>query len=232
MSKLIAVMSMSLDGLVADPKDGVEEVFDWYFRSGDVEFHAGGGDLAALVDAAGGSAFVYGKSSGACLALEAAASLGKKVERLALYEAPYSEAEGAAKEWKAFRSEMDGLLAANRRADALTRFLKFVGASDKDIAGMKASPAWKGMETMAPTLAYDNAVVGDDRSVPAGRAAKVKAVTLVMDGGASAGPLPFMRQAADTIAKAVPGAQRRTVEGQGHDVSAKVLAPILLEFFD
>jgi dihydrofolate reductase len=44
MSKLIAVMSMSLDGFVADPKDGVEEVFDWYFRSGDVEFHAGGGD--------------------------------------------------------------------------------------------------------------------------------------------------------------------------------------------
>ena len=35
---------MSLDGFVADPDDGVDEVFDWYFESGDVEFHAGGSD--------------------------------------------------------------------------------------------------------------------------------------------------------------------------------------------
>jgi dihydrofolate reductase len=44
MSKLVAIMSMSLDGFVADPKDGVGEVFDWYFESGDVEFHAPGAD--------------------------------------------------------------------------------------------------------------------------------------------------------------------------------------------
>jgi dihydrofolate reductase len=44
MSKLVGLMSMSLDGFVADPKDGVAEVFDWYFKSGDVEFHTGGAD--------------------------------------------------------------------------------------------------------------------------------------------------------------------------------------------
>jgi dihydrofolate reductase len=44
MSKLVAIMSMSLDGYVADPNDGIAEVFDWYFTSGDVEFHTGGGD--------------------------------------------------------------------------------------------------------------------------------------------------------------------------------------------
>jgi dihydrofolate reductase len=44
MSKVIAIMSMSLDGYVADPDDGVAEVFDWYFTSGDVEFHTGGSD--------------------------------------------------------------------------------------------------------------------------------------------------------------------------------------------
>ena len=44
MSKLIAIMSMSLDGFVADPNDGVREVFDWYMHSGDVEIHAGGAD--------------------------------------------------------------------------------------------------------------------------------------------------------------------------------------------
>lgn len=44
MSKVIAIMSMSLDGFVADPDDGVDEVFDWYFNSGDVEIHTGGSD--------------------------------------------------------------------------------------------------------------------------------------------------------------------------------------------
>ncbi len=44
MSKVVAIMSMSLDGFVADANDGVGEVFDWYFNSGDVEFATGGGD--------------------------------------------------------------------------------------------------------------------------------------------------------------------------------------------
>jgi dihydrofolate reductase len=36
MTKVVAIMSMSLDGYVADANDGVAEVFDWYV-SGDVE---------------------------------------------------------------------------------------------------------------------------------------------------------------------------------------------------
>jgi dihydrofolate reductase len=44
MSKLVAIMSMSLDGYVADRNDGVAEVFDWYFNSGDTEVHTGGAD--------------------------------------------------------------------------------------------------------------------------------------------------------------------------------------------
>jgi hypothetical protein len=109
--------------------------------------------------------------------------------------------------------------------------MKFVGAPDEVLARMKASPAWPGMLAMAPTLAYDNAVVGDDRSVPVGIAAKVEASTLVMDGGASVGPMPFMRPTADKLARNIPGAQRQVVDGQAHDVSAKILAPILLKFF-
>ena len=188
-------------------------------------------DLAALIKEAGGSAYVYGKSSGASLAIEAASPLGDKIKKLAIYEAPYSDAEGAAKEWKAFRSKLDGLLAADLRADAVALFMKFVGAPDEAIAKMKASPAWQGMVAMAPTLAYDNAVVGEDRSVPVEKAAKIKATTLVMDGGASAGPMPFMRATADKPGKAIPNSQRHTVEGQAHDVSSKVLAPILVKFF-
>src|SRR3954464_11598926 len=44
MSKVVAIMSMSLDGYVADSNDGVGEVFDWYMNSGNVEFQTGGSD--------------------------------------------------------------------------------------------------------------------------------------------------------------------------------------------
>lgn len=189
-------------------------------------------DIEALIDSAGGSAYVYGKSSGASLALQATSVLGDKVKKLALYEAPYSEAAGAAREWREFRAQLDGLLAADRRADAVTLFMKFVGAPDEVLAKMKASPAWPGMVALAPTLAYDNAVLGDDRAVPVGIAAKVKAMTLVMDGSASVGPMPFMRATADKLGQVIPRAQRQVVEGQAHDVNAKVLAPILLKFFN
>jgi pimeloyl-ACP methyl ester carboxylesterase len=189
-------------------------------------------DIAALIDNAGGSAYVYGKSSGASLALRATAVLGDKVKKLAIYEAPYSDAEGAAKEWKELRTKIDALLAANRRADAVATFLKFSGAPDDVVAKMKASPMWPGMVAMAPTLPFEHAVVGDDRSVPVGIAAKVKASTLVLDGGASLGPMPFMRATADKLGKTIPGAQRQVVEGQAHDVSPKVLVPILLKFFN
>jgi pimeloyl-ACP methyl ester carboxylesterase len=187
-------------------------------------------DLDALIDRAGGSAVVYGKSSGASLALQAAAVLGGKIRKLALYEAPYNEAEGAAEQWQEFRAQLDALLAANRRPEAVTEFLKFTGAPEKVLTQLKTSPAWPGMVALAPTLAYDNAVLGVDRSVPA-IATRVKAQTLVMDGGASLGPMPFMRATADKLAKLIPNAQRRVVEGQAHDVSAKVLAPLLLKFF-
>ena len=189
-------------------------------------------DIEALIDSAGGAAYVYGKSSGAALALQAAASLGNKVKKLALYEPPYNDAEGAASEWKEFRAKIDALLGANRRADAISLFMKFVGAPDEVVAKIKTSPAWPGMLAMAPTLAYDNAVLGDDRSVPVGIAAKLKTTALVMDGGASLEPMPFMRVTADKLGKTIPRARRQVVEGQPHDVSSKVLAPILLKFFN
>jgi hypothetical protein len=52
--------------------------------------------------------------------------------------------------------------------------------------------------------------------------------TLVMDGGASPA---MMRDAADAIADAIPGAQRRTLEGQTHEVAPEAIAPALVEFF-
>jgi hypothetical protein len=110
--------------------------------------------------------------------------------------------------------------------------MRTVGASDEAITKMKESPAWQEMEALAPTIAYDVAVVGEHRSIPVERIAGIKANLLVMDGEASSEPMPFMRATADKLAKTAQHAQRHTLEGQDHNVDEKVLAPVLRDFFN
>ena len=109
--------------------------------------------------------------------------------------------------------------------------MKFVGVTDEMLKDMRHGPGWPAMEAIAHTLAYDAAVLGDDRVVPFDRAARVTAQTLVMEGSASQTSMPFMRVTAEQLTQAIPGAQHQTVEGQSHDVDAKIIAPVLTEFF-
>jgi hypothetical protein len=86
-------------------------------------------------------------------------------------------------------------------------------------------------EAVAPTLAYDAVAMGEDRAVPVNRAVNVKAPVLIMDGGANLAFMPFMHDTATRLAKTIPHAQQRTLEGQTHDVNLEVLAPVLVKFF-
>lgn len=188
-------------------------------------------DIEALIEAAGGSAFVYGISSGACLALEAAMRLGGKIRKLALYEPPYNSEPSALQPWREYRQKLSQLLAADRRGDAVALFMQFVGAPAEAIEGMRHAPMWPLFEASALTLPYDAAAMGEDRAAPTKRAAAVTVPTLVMDGGANKISMPFMHASAAALARALPKGQQRTLEGQGHDVKAEALAPVLTEFF-
>src|SRR5947199_9941854 len=84
-------------------------------------------DIDALITEAGDSAFLFGISSGAALALEAAIKLGDKVKKLAMYEAPYNDDEAARQAWKAYRKQLAEVLAHSRRGDALALFMLLVG---------------------------------------------------------------------------------------------------------
>jgi len=186
-------------------------------------------DIEALINEAGGSAFVYGISSGASLAMEAAIVLGDKVRKLAMYEAPYTSDDPGRQAWKEYTKQLGELLAADRRGDAVALFMALTGASADQIEGMRHTPMWPVFEAVAPTLAYDHsAILGEDASVPADRAARVAVPALIMAGGAS---YPFMRVSATALANAIPNAQQRTLEGQTHEVSPEVLVPVLVEFF-
>ena len=188
-------------------------------------------DIDALVGIAGGSAFLFGTSSGGCLALEAALRLGQKIGKLAVYEAPYNSEPGARQQWHDYRQQLGDLLAAGRRGDAVTLFMRFVGTPADQIEGMRQAPMWPMLEAIAPTLAYDAAAIGEDRTAPVSRAARLTVPALVLDGGASMAYMPFMHASASALAKAIPQAQQRTLEGQTHDVNLEVLAPVLVEFF-
>lgn len=109
-------------------------------------------DIDALMTEAGGSAFLFGHSSGGALALEAALQLGgEKVKKLAIYEVPYNGDREAKLAWRAYIQQLTEALAANRRGDAVALFMQYVGMPAEQIEGMRHSPAWSSLEAIAPT---------------------------------------------------------------------------------
>ncbi|HEX6551769.1 MAG TPA: alpha/beta hydrolase [Ktedonobacteraceae bacterium] len=185
-------------------------------------------DIDALITEAGESACVFGISSGAALAMEAAIRLGNKVKKLAMYEAPYNDDVAARRAWEAYRKQLADVLAQGRRGDALALFMMLVGMPADHLDRARQHPLWPMWEAVASTLAYDAAVMGEDASVPTEKAAHVAVPTLIMDGSAS---FPFMHVTATALANAIPNAQHRTLEGQTHEVAVSALAPVLVEFF-
>lgn len=186
-------------------------------------------DIAALLEEAGGTAFAWGMSSGAVLALEAANRL-PGIRRVAVYEAPLIvDASRASTEpqW----TRIDEAVAEHRRGDAVRIFLQSVGVPTVIIAMMRLTPMWSTLKARAHTLPYDGAVARDyqkGQPLPAGRWAAVRVPTLVMDGGKSP---QWMRHGNRALALVLPNAQYRTLDGQAHLLRPTAHAPTLLEFF-
>ena len=190
-------------------------------------------DLAAVVDALGGPAFVYGTSSGAALAMRAVAT-GVRARKLALFEPPYAMDPSASPLLPTYRARIDALLAAGRRGDAIALFMKVVGTPGFVIFMLKLFPnVWPKLKAVAHTLPYDFAQLGDRPGHPLPREilelmGAVRCPTLAIVGGKSP---DWMRRAVETTASAIPGAKLHTVPGQNHAIAAKAIAPVLSEFF-
>jgi pimeloyl-ACP methyl ester carboxylesterase len=176
-------------------------------------------DLEALITLAGGSAHVFGYSSGAILALRAAA-YGLPISRLALYEPPPTGARAGE-----LAPQLTELIAAGQRGEAVELFqVEAVGIPAAFVAQMRNAPFRPALEKIAHTLVYESIIL---RSLPAGLVTSVRLPTLVIDGEKSP---EVMRQAARSLAQALPGGRHRTLEGQGHDIDPSALTPVLEEF--
>lgn len=184
-------------------------------------------DIEALIDEAGGSASLYGISSGAALAMEAAIALRGKVKKLIMYEAPYNSDEAAQQAWRKYRKQLKELLDAGRRGDAVLLFAMLVGMPADQADEMRQMPTWPAWEAVGHTLAYDAAALGEDAAVPIERARRVTVPALIMAGSET---YPFMHTTARALADAMPNAQYRVLEGQTHEVAPEAIAPVLIEF--
>jgi pimeloyl-ACP methyl ester carboxylesterase len=187
-------------------------------------------DLDALITEAGGSAFVFGSSSGAALALEAA-NRGVPMKKLALYESPCIVDDTHPPLPPDFLSRLQRLVAADRRGDAVKMFLRLVGVPAIGMLIMPLMPAWSKLKAVAHTLPYDITIVQDNqRGKPFSKARWPGATmpALAMDGSKSP---PWMRNGMRALAAALPNATFRTLDGQTHMVKAPAIAPVLTDFF-
>ena len=183
-------------------------------------------DLAALIETAGGRAALFGYSSGAVLALKAAAR-GLAVTKLALYDPPYPVDQVATQPPSDLTARLDALVSAGRRGDAVELFQReAVGIPPQVIAQIRRAPYWPALERIAHTLVYEVTITGDATLVP--ELASITVPTLVLSGAESA---PMLRRAAQSVADAVTAGEHRTLAGQTHDLVPEVLAPILREFY-
>jgi pimeloyl-ACP methyl ester carboxylesterase len=183
-------------------------------------------DIAALISEAGAPAAVFGYSSGANLALQAAAS-GLQIGKLVLYEPPFNPDDSYPTLPGDLAFRLAELVAAGRRGDAVELYqITAVGMPPSVVEQMRHAPFRPGMEAIAHTLAYDAAIVGD-RSLPAGLIGSIAVPALVINGEQSP---PFMRAAARAVTDALPHGRLHILVGQGHDIDPEATAPVIADF--
>ena len=122
---------------------------------------------------------------------------------------------------------MDALLATGRRGEAVELFLGWVGMPDESIAQMRGSPIWPLLEAIAPTISYDDRVMGDG-TIPRDRVRRIDVPTVLIHGSESSDEL---QRASREVADAIPQARLRTLAGQSHQADPETLVPVLKEFF-
>ena len=184
-------------------------------------------DLAAVLAAAGGDAHVYGHSSGAVLALEAALA-GLPIDKLALYEPPLVLAGSRELMPADLPEQLVELIEGGKRSEAAELFLtRAVGVPAAVVAQRKQGPAWAGLAAMANTLSYEAKLTADPESILA-RAAELGNETALFDGGKSQA---WLREGVERLARVIPGVTYVSLPDQTHDVDPLQLAPHLLEFF-
>lgn len=183
-------------------------------------------DIEALINEAGGNSLLFGSSSGAVLALEAANKLEDKVTKLFMYEPPFIIDESRPRVPANYVQHLNNLIEEGKRNEAVEYYMsEALGIPSEYLEYMKAEPSWKSIENMAHTHAYDGMFMGETQSgkpLPIDRW-EVNVPTSVMVGEKSE---PYFHDAAKSLVELLPITKYQTLSGQDH--SAVMMAPDLL----
>lgn len=185
-------------------------------------------DLAALIEAAGGSSAVFGLSAGGALALKAAAK-GLNITKLAVYDAPFVVDDEGPKPPADFTERLKELAGSDRRGEAVEFFMvEGMGVPAEGVAQMRFAPFWAGLEALAHTLPYDTTIMGQKFELPAEDLRSVSAPTLVVYGANAAG---WLHSGGQALADALADSRVQALPDQDIAVDPAVLAPELKNFF-
>jgi pimeloyl-ACP methyl ester carboxylesterase len=188
-------------------------------------------DLAAVIAHSGGRACVFGHSSGATLALDAAAR-GLPIDRLAVYEPSFAADENLPRPPADVYDRVKALVAAGDRDGAAELFLgEVIGVPSEVLAGMKGGDAWPFLVDKAPSLPWDLLVGEPWRLLPPERISGIRVPTLAVYGD---GTSPWLSAAARAVARTVPDAELHVLPGEDHAILQRpqALVPLLIQFFD
>ncbi len=194
-------------------------------------------DIEAMIDASGGTALLFGSSSGAVLALDAASKLGSKVKRVFLYEPPLIIDDSRPPMPDTLIREVTELTASGRRNDAVKLFFaRGMGIPEPAVNVMRClMPGWSKMAEMAHTIPYDLTILAGTQSgkpLPAGRWSSATAPTMVAVGSRSEA---FFHNGAQALSRILSNAQYRPLEGRDHSAilfASKALADAARRFYE
>ena len=188
-------------------------------------------DLRALIEAEGGSAALWGWSSGGALALRAAAA-GVPVERISVYEVPFMIDPAGRLPVRDYGERLDRLVAADDRSGAVKHFMQgAMGMPGPMVALMMLMPMWKQLKANAHTLPYDWAALGTHTMyggpLDPAEWATVTVPVQVVTGQKSPAEL---QKGSRALAEVLPNSELHELEGVSHNLKMKRLAPVLSEF--
>lgn len=182
-------------------------------------------DIEAIIDSNGGSAYLYGHSSGAVIALEATLALSTKVKGTMIYDASYVSTAEDKEDYKAIKASIETLLKQSKNAQAIKTFLIEIGMPRVFAYLLPLFPGWKKMKQLAPTLMYDIMLTED--LPPTKRFQGITVPTLILAGDKNPDSIKNVYL---QLSKCIPNNQHHLLRGRDHMASMKTLMPYLQKF--